>query len=84
MIGVEIEVAAPTGRFETEAGVLAEVVLGVFGISQPVAPSSVPPVWHERYSGAPLDLNLLAFKPKSQPAPSVACTMELAGKFSSP
>lgn len=66
MIEVEIEAAAPTVSFGTEAAVLAEVALGVFWLSRPVAPSSVPSVWHEQNSGAPLDLNLpLAFKPES-------------------
>lgn len=76
---------ALTVLFGIEAGVLNELALVVFGTWQPVAPSSVPPVWHGRGLEVSLGLNLLlAFKPESKPAPSVAGTMDPARKFSSP
>lgn len=84
-IAAEFGVVALTALFGTEAGVLTELALVVFGTWQPVALSSVPPVWHERGLGVSLDLNLpLAFEPESKPAPSVTGTTDPARKFSSP
>ena len=83
-----VEAGAGAGALaEVPAGAQpgAEVELGVFGVPQPVAPSSLPPIWYERRSGVPSYQNLpLAFKSEPHQVPSITRTADSNRKISTP